>query len=708
VSANLKKLPPIGGITDENYGDVYDFIKNIRLESRDDREQWLTPQASYYAYYQYGTDHIPYNDEINVPEIQNAIIATANIQMQEEPRATLEPVETGEKPLYYWAGPPEIGLMLGLLPEQVGDGPETDEAGNPSEPLPIDEIQAGSLKASAVSVEVSPVLLPGMIRPEWLEEISDQTSAEFWQKTLNVFWDRSNTALFWRQNAVDNLIQGWAPYLVEFDEDNKVFVYTHVPVMHAYIDPVARTVQSADYLGVEFPIDAARALAKYPDLLDVLAQEAHEGRVPPPDGMTPVSERYNRIYRRPMVWLSVWFIRNQEAYMSNEQALGSGLVNQTQNTTTAIDGTGGLPTLAGSTYTHAQTGEELTPGKGNWPTRRALRQITMLGDKIVDDRECEHCDIPVGWNVNIPLPGNSPYGISDVARIRPLQKAESEVLESMVEHTKFFSSPIMVISQSMAEILGPDRVAMGAKPGLVHVVPDDQYMAAGGSPLSIVNPPPLSEAHAQLFPTIKGLTTEMGGNTEVLQGRTDSQASSGRAIEALQSAGTGQVSFKSLRLQDEIACTTKVMLYNLVWRLKTEDLMEIHTKPPHVIRAYQNKGKAAEWNVKPVVSSGGGGVRAQKRALAQQDLELTAITMETYRETVGIDHQLEEERTEAAAARLQRAMGGAVADPEGASETSGGGTPAGSPKPQGDNQPKDKVGGSPIPTRQNPMSNSKP
>lgn len=704
MSAVIRKLPPIGAITEENYGEVLDFINNVRTESIDDRAQWLQPQPTNYLYFQYGTDHIPYGGEIIVPEIQNAIIATANIATQDPPRATLEPVETGEPPLYFWAGPPEIGMMLGLLPEQVGGiGPETDEAGNPTPPLPIDEIKAGELKAMTASIEVAPMLMPGMIRPEWLQEVSDQTAAEFWQKVLDVAWERSNLDLFWRQNIVDNAVQGWAPFLIEFDEQEMCFDYSHVPLVHAYIDPVARTVQKAEYVGVEMPIDASRAVAKYPDLADVVADQATEGQPNPPDGSIQISDRYNRQYKRAMVWLSIWWFRNQEAYMTPEQAVAEGRVTEEQQTVTAITGDGGLPTLAGPSYMTPE-GEEVKPGQPGWPTRSALRQITMLGDRLVDDRECEHYNIPVGWNVNIPLPGNSPYGISDIDRIKSLQNAESEVLGAMVEHTKFYKSPIMVISQSMADILGPDRVALGARPGMVHVVPDDQYMASGGNPLSIVNPPPLSEAHAQLFPTLKGLTTEMGGNTDVLQGRTDGDASSGRAIEALQAAGTGQVGFKLLRLKDEITWATKIMVYNLTWRVPAAKLALIHSKPPHVIEAFIQKGRASEWNVKPIVSSGAGGVQAQKRALAQQDLSLMAITMETYRETVGINHQLEEDRMAAAAASLQRTMGGAVSEPDASAE--GGGDAGGPPKAKGDNQPKDQVGGTPVPAKDNPMSNN--
>lgn len=694
-------LPPIGQITEENHDEVVQYLNNLENEALDDREMLEPGLDLNMAYYHYGQATPPLESDIVVNEIQNAIIAITDIQTKDPPRPLIEPVETGEPPLYFWAGPPEVGASFKLLPQQLG--PTIDEVGNAINQLPIDPITAGMLKAVSYPEEVAPQLLPGMIRPDWLAEVSDATVAEVYQLVMNVYWDRSESDLSWRQNLLDTNVQGWAIMLTEFDAENERFINTHIPPKHALIDPLARSVREAAYLGIDIPKDANEAIAQFPHLAPMIEDKARTGNLAHPSGRQRLASRFQRTFQRPMVNMRIWWLRHQQAPMNPEEAVAKGLVLENQALETEITGDGGLPTLSGTIYTLAADGQEVEVGGKGWPMRSVIRQITQIEDVIVDDRENEHWDIPVVWNVNIPHAGNSPYGIGEPQRLWSLQMSLSRMLEAMIEHTDYYRAPIVSISQSMAKILGQDRINMGVEAGLVIVVPDDQYAVSQGQPVQVVNPPPLPEAMAAVFPMLQNLTSEISGNTEILQGRGSANASSGVAIEMLQSAATSMIGFKSKRTADAIRWDANCKLYNIIWRLEVEQIKKVFSKwPDNILASIVAHARASEWNVEAQVQYGTGSVMAQKRAMALEDLTVQAITLQTYRERVGIDHNTEEKRREAAIARESRYAGASMAPPgegenPGDKQSGGGDKPGNSRVGGGKTGPKDQQGGESVP-----------
>jgi hypothetical protein len=76
-----------------------------------------------------------------------------------------------------------------------------------------------------------------------------------------------------------------------------------------------------------------------------------------------------------------------------------------------------------TTCVNAATGQPCYPGDPDWPTRIGVRQLVQLGGRIVDDRECEHWDIPILHNVNIPFPTECPWGQGEPERLKSIQQA---------------------------------------------------------------------------------------------------------------------------------------------------------------------------------------------------------------------------------------------------------------------------------------------
>lgn len=710
-------LPPLGQVNESNEGEVLTCLTGLAQEATDERclyEQFVNSNLNMYVY---GQEGVPADGRIVVNEIQNAIIAATDIQTKDPPQVSLEPVETGEPPLYYWAGPQELGIALGLQPFEVADW--LDEAGQLHPPTPIDSLVAGQLKALTVPEELSPALPPGMIRPEWLVELNDTLVAETYQMIHDVIWERSEVDLWVRDNLIATNVQGWANGLYEFDDQAKKHVLRHVPVTQVYLDPTSTGVRDSAYCGLDLPLDADEAKESYPDLAVVIDAEARTGEPQVSDRTTQFGQVYQRTFQRPIIVLRVFWLRNQPVPMAKDEAVQAGVLEEravpaafgathgdpsgggdpAQERMLAggeddaaaggamaagvdglvgaqgapagdlagnVDGAAAPATLAVACF-FPGTGQQVMPGDPAWPTRRGIRQITVIANRVVDDRECEFAEPPLLHNVNIPIPGQHPYGLGEPFRLKSLQSAESTLLDSMVEHARYFSSPVTTMSESMAISLGERAKDLHTQPGQTFIVSDEQWMASGGKPLIIQDPPALGAALTELFPTIKGLLQEQSGHAEVLQGRASPQVKSGKAIELLQTSASSMIGFKSQRTGDMIKRMADLMLRSIVWRLSVADVNRIVSKyPRHVLEVIHERAREIEWNVRVSVHAGNGGLKLQKRQLAQMDLAANAISMQTYQEDAGRDPRLESQRKLAEfqkQARLAAAMGPQPATP---------------------------------------------
>lgn len=646
-------LPPLGQTEDDTEGQVVVYVHGLARESRDAAYPWESVVERNNHLYTYGTDTPAeaLGDSVVVNDIQNAIIAATDIQTKEPPRVTLDPVETGEQPTYWWAGPDHIGIQIGLMPQQVGEwiDPEKvataiEEGKNPAEvtpqaPLPIDPLQAGDLKAVAVASELNPSLMEGSIRPEWLVEFTDRLVAELYQQVFDVLWERSQVDLWNRKNLLDTNIQGWAYGLYEFDDERKRHKLRHLPLFDTYVDPTVSDIADASYAGFDVVVDAGEAAVAYPELADIIEAEANTGHARHPDGFGGSAQYDHRFERKVVVFRHFW-LRHQQLPMSPDEAQTAGLVEQ-QPSPVDLDGT----PLGEPSFIHAETGLPTAPGAPEWPHKIGIRQILILNNRVLDDRESEFADIPILHNVNIPLPGARPYGIGEPFRLRSLQRAASNVLDAMVEYADYFAAPVMTISQSMYNALPENKRDTIGKAGSILILLDDQWMLTGGKPITTTPPPPMPPALAELYPTLKREMEESSGHSEVLQGRAGSQARSGKAIELLQTSAASMIGFKSARTGDMVKRQAELMLHSIVHRLTVEDIERIISKyPRHILMAVHERAREIEWNVRVSVQAGNGSLQQQKRQLAAMDLQLQAISMEAYREEVGIDHRLEEER----------------------------------------------------------------
>lgn len=622
--------------------------------------------------YSWGELEEPDEDRIVLNPIQDAIIASTDLQTKEPFQPTLEPVETGEPPLYYWAGPPEAAqpfLMAGLLqPFEVAEW-EDPETGETKPPTAIDPLMAGQIKALAVPEEMSPALPPGTIRPEWLVELNDKAVADFYQPIFDLLWKRCAADRFIRKSLLDTNIRGWSWGLYEFDDVTRRHILRHLPPPQVYVDPTVYDISDATYAGFDLPIDAGEARAQYPHLIDAISASEWIGNPQRDDSLTRFSSTFERKFERPMVTFRVFWLRNQIVPMTKEEAIATGDVAEQGSGVGESSGGGVEAAEDGLTPPPADciltaTGAPTAPGLPNWPTRLGIRQITQLGGTIVDDRESEFGDrYPILHNVNIPMPGLRPFGFGEPYRLKSQQKGNNALITAMVEHAGYFASPVVTMSESMHAALPKEYQNSGCKPGMVLIVNDEVYNNAKGQVHSIQEPSPTPPALPLVFGILKDAIEQSSGHTEALRGVSNAQ-DSGRKTELLQAAGSSQIGFKAARTGDMVEHLSNLMFHSAVWRLTVDDLLKVISKwPRHIVEIIHERARAIEWNVTVVVSAGNGGADQMKQQTAMAQYQAMLISKQTAQEKSRIDSRVEDARQEREAQKMAR-QAGMVAGPD--------------------------------------------
>lgn len=707
-------LPPCGSVVgnDDAVGQAIGAMTQLATEAASARSQWEPLVEDNLTTYIWGQpEGQPDEDQLVVNEIQNSVIAQIDVQTQEPAQISLEPVETGEPPLYFWNGPQDVGLLeFGLIPAEVAEWVDPAD-GQTKPPVPLDERLAGALQSVAVPKEGNPALPPGAIRPEWVVEMDDKLVADVYQTIFDVYLERSDFEEWTEQNLLDSGVQGWAWALFEYDDNADRFLLTHLPVTQVYVDPTARGIADAAYAMVDIPLDADRAKTAYPHLADQISEWARMGTPNPFDGNTQWGDAYDRDFRRLMVQFRLCWLRNQLVPMTKDEAVALGLVQEV-----APYGEGQVPPVLGAVEPGAPagadgagddggggadglllaaqrgqpaadapvdgqcvlvaTGQPVAPGDvaGGWPTRLGIRQITQIGQEVVDDRECPFQDIPLLLNVNIPMPGQRPFGMGEPYRLLSIQKAESQQLTSMVEHCAYFSHPTTFLSQTSADLLAKETGRAFVSPGDTITMPDQMFesaMKAGF--VGVVPAPAMSTAVPQVFEMTKALLEDISGHTDVMQGR--SQAGDAAAkVETLQAQASGLMRFKGRRTGYMLKRLARLGVHELVRRLTVDDMLRIVSKYKRaIVERVRERGQSIEWNVKVTVSAGAG-QKMQNAQLATMYLNAGVIGRRSFSDRVGLDYQTEKQRLEgemASAARMGMATTASPSGQTGAAQSPG-------------------------------------
>lgn len=699
---------------------VIEHLDGLVKESSDGRAPWEQVVEDSINLFVYGDVNPPREEQIVIPEIQNAVVAICETQLRQPASPVLEPVETGEPGEFYWAGPQDAGIRMGLPIEYVaGFLSDPLDSNSYQDPLPLPTELAEQLKALAMPPELAPALPPGAVRPDWIVELDDRLVAETAQQVFDVLWARSGIDAFNRDLLYETNIQGTAYGLYEFDDKAKRHITKHLSFTQVHFDPTARKLKDAAYAGFDLPMDFEEAMSMYPHLAEVIDAEAQEGTTPEnPWGSSRMGEQWNRTLYRKHVTISVWWIRNQLLPMSEEEVVQSGAVVQqevadefpelqaeeedtagepapdpasgiledvkagVQSGNPADDEGDGAavgaeaapipgtpaPSLARLAYILPDAGAEVAPGGPGWPEKRGIRQLTIIAKRLVDDRESEFRDIPIIHAKNIPLPGARPYGMGEPMRLRTLQRALSRNVDAMVTQSDFNAFPLVTMSEGMKKLLPKEYQDGRVRPGMTITVPDALYRELGGKVETVHDAPALSQAAVELTPMLKQFIQESSGNTPVMRGISPSANASGTMVDLLQTAGAAMMGFKAQGFGDTIQYLAEEMLHSQTWRLEVEDVAKIVSKYrecPHILEKIWARCREMDWNVSVKIEAGAGTRAMQKRQTAQIDMQVGALSLQTYCEQVNIDYRVERQRILSHQQWLSTQMGAMMPQQEG-------------------------------------------
>jgi hypothetical protein len=287
-------------------------------------------------------------------------------------------------------------------------------------------------------------------------------------------------------------------------------------------------------------------------------------------------------------------------------------------------------------------GQETSPDADNWPTRPGIRQIRIIVNKVVDDRECEFWDIPLCHNVNVPLP-YSPFGQGEPQRLEGLQKALNAIISDVVNMYDNHSAPSVMLPQSVNDRMPAWAREMYTAPyGTKAVVPDDLWQLFGGKLSTYIDPPSVPTDAYQIIELLLRLMDETSGHTEVLQGKA-SASWSGEAIGALQKAAKGTIGFKSRRTERVLKRLVRLMVTNIIHRMTAEDWARYVGKyPVHVLYALQDHAKSVDIDISIEITSGSGISRTSEQQMAMMARREGLISRASAQEKLNFDPQVED------------------------------------------------------------------
>ncbi len=581
--------------------------------------------------------------------IQGVNIANAAIQVGDQPKVELLPRESGEKPLCFIntnvAMPParntEKSKMAMLF---SGLRPGTYDPAAPGFLAPLNDAETVLVKQAQAQSDVLRLQAMARNEPEPIDllpkdfyiELNDSTLAAATQTLLDVKLEEGGFTQALVENQLYTGIFGWQFLMPEFDAETQTLIFTNPYFSTVHMDPLKTDMKRAQSVVYDEYLDVDEAKMLYPDLSRPIDQYSNMGPPQQPgtiQSVTLMPWLQPMMGRKVVIIRNAW-IRNQEfpvGPMTAEDAVLKGLVIEGEVPDESLrEDVGGIPeagiagadgadglqpkasndggspdaaSLPGSgaqpgvdvappamrpAYFHPVTQEELTPDHPEWPkaTRRALREIRVIANQLVYDRESKRVDIPMGHNVNIPIP-YTPYGQGEPERLEPLQRAYNATLTDIVEHGDSVAFAPKLVSRQLA-MDNPELLRVGLSDPRKFYPVDDKILAMGVDKImGSYTPPALPTDTWKREQTLFEKFQYESDQSAVTRGQTPGGGDmSGNAITALQSAAKTSVDFKGMRLKNMVTHIVKVVLGDLMEYMTPEDCARVVRKYPKEVWAY--------------------------------------------------------------------------------------------------------------------------
>lgn len=594
------------------------YIDRLIEESENDpnRQDWLDEaedNLNFYLGKQFRYAAPEGIERVVLNRVQNIVISMVASQAAEPPVVNFNPRETGEPPItffnYQSADAERVAQALGGVPDI-------------NQPLPPEMAQQIQLIIDQSFIPP----MPGMpaappIKQDVLLEVTDQTTAEALQLIFDGMWQESNCQLAFVENTVNRNIFGLQPTLYEFDRAEKRHILRNTQPRQVFIDPLNTDVTKWHYAVYDEAVSIEEAKTRWPKLAKELEAAANQGTIQPAGGASYTqSAAYQNNFSRDMVSVRTAWVRYEPYPVDPDRAIEEEMIRAEEVATgeyeDVADPTGmivGQRPITRTGYFSA-AGEEITPDHPAWPMRRGIRQITVVGQFLADDHECEYFDIPLPSNRNIPIP-NSPYGQGEPKRLETLQTAINRLLTGYVTWHRYATFPPEFIPKSIADSLGESLRKARTKPGQRIPIPDDLLRMVNYDLNKVIGYPETAKMPTDFWQLLNLLITLIdreGNQAEVAEGNAAS-GWSGDAIASLQNAHNTIVQGKAIFTEHYLKQIARHMVHSIVNKMEPADWKKYLSKyPTQAIEVLYTRAKSLDIDVEVQIRSGSGNTRAME------------------------------------------------------------------------------------------------
>jgi hypothetical protein len=666
-------LPPPGG----DKVMIAEFANMLLLESTWDqrRQAWELEAAqamNQYLGYHWGDLADDGTIRLTLNRTQNCVISLMAIQAGDPPKITFTARESGETPqLFLNTQNPAGQVLAGQIAGQAQAGGHDFD---PMTPLADDvaavvrqEVAQGQMLADQLTAAGQPVP-PNLPTRAAVIEISEFESAQALQTVFDAMWEECSGQFTFVENVLNKNILGMQPTLYEFDDESKRHVLKNIHGFQFFPDSMQSNYDYTQYEIYDEPITADEACVLYPQFADKIREEASTGALRFP-GSRPYNPgyRYTMPFQRDMIVVRHLWLRNQPYPITPEEAIAAGkLVAGQVPTGVSVD----VPhpddpnqvlhqPEMRDAYFHPATGQEVTPTLSDpaqpnphWPVRHGIRQIKIILQETVDDRECEFADLPIVWNVNLPIPF-CPYGQGEPMRLKGLQDALNHVLSSLVTYSHYNAVPPEVISSEVVKLMDSQLKKARTKWNQRVVIPQSLLDRLGGDISKILQTlevPAMPADFWKLLNFLVEMIDKEGNQADVTQGNASSSWS-GDAIAALQNAASQIVRAKSMMTEFWLKRIVKLMAHSILTRMTPADWGKYCRKYPPQALAALHAQAAASIDLSSAISvqiKSGSGASKQQQATNLLNAAASGkapVSPQTILETLELDPEVESQQT---------------------------------------------------------------
>lgn len=260
---------------------------------------------------------------------------------------------------------------------------------------------------------------------------------------------------------------------------------------------------------------------------------------------------------------------------------------------------------------NGQPAHAVKPWDADWPMRRGIREIVIIANTLVADRECADPEIPLTHNVNFPKRG--PTGQGTPEDLEMMNGALNQILSDLIHQVTTGSFPSYIIPESVQKQRQEIGQTAYIKPGTVLTAPDMLFEQFKGELIKTLEPGQVSADLWKFLQQLLDLIDKQGDMASVLQGATN-PGMSGKLFADASAAAQTSIMFRSKRVEMMLKHLAKLMVGGIM-QMSPEDCAAVIRKYPvyvwYAIHKWWKSGHFA-YDIAAEITSGGGATKQTK------------------------------------------------------------------------------------------------